>query len=296
MKKLKLIVFTILLNAVCITAQQERTGTFRSSPAWSRDGRHIAFVKMDVKGKEMKTDVYVIGADGSGLKQISRSGTAFAPAWSKDGKRVFFYIVNAAEKSSEIYSANADGADLKQITRNSGRNAAPDISPDGKRIVYNSERTANKPQISVMNIDGTNPKALTSDETIAFYNPVWSPNGKKITYYVEKGDQKDQIWVMDADGSNKKLLTADIAHNFYPSWSPDGKHIIFTSNRDGEQATYTMNADGTSVKRVKGVNSFNARFSPKGNKIVFISDGFPTSDLIVADVDGGNQVNITKQK
>ncbi len=92
-----------------------------------------------------------------------------------------------------------------------------------------------------MNIDGSNIKALTTDNTLAFYNPIWSPDGKKIVYYVEKGDNKDQIWTMNADGSDQKLLTNNIGHNFYPSWSADGKQIIFCSNRDGEaQVIYSM--------------------------------------------------------
>ncbi|MET0754340.1 MAG: hypothetical protein ABWZ66_13240 [Pyrinomonadaceae bacterium] len=181
---------------------------------------------------------------------------------------------------------------MTQITKDSGRNSAPEVSRDGKRIVFNSETVERKPQIYVMNADGSGLKALTNDNTLAFYNPVWSPDGKKIVYYVEKGDNKDQIWVMNADGSNQTLLTGNVGHNFYPSWSADGKQIIFCSNRDGEQMIYTMNPDGTNIKRFEAIKSRYARFSPNGRKIVFVAGNFPNTSIVVADANGANQVKI----
>jgi TolB protein len=102
---------------------------------------------------------------------------------------------------------------------------------------------------------------------------------------------------MNADGTNPTLLTGNVAHNYYPSWSADGKQIIFCSNRDGEdQVIYSMNADGSGVRRLLKSNSFYAKYSPDGKRIAFISGKFPNTNIFIADRDGANEVNVTAKK
>lgn len=303
MKKINYILVIILLSTISIFAQdaeQQSGSKFYQGIAWSPDGKYLSFTIMDVKNTKpmtMKADIYVMKADGTQLKKITgEANNEFGPSWSKDGRRIYFGAVNPETKDAQIFSVGTDANGLTQLTK-TGRNASPVVSPDGKRIVYNAETVDHKPQIYVMNTDGSNPKALTNDNTLAFYNPIWSPDGKKIVYYVEKGDNKDQIWTMNADGTNQKLLTNNVAHNFYPSWSANGKQIIFCSNRDGEERViYSMNADGSNIKRLLKTNSFYAKFAPNGKKIAFISGKFPSTNIVIADADGTNEVNITAQK
>lgn len=300
MKKIILIILTLIFSFISAFAQNETSSKNYMGVAWSPDGKYLSFTIMDVKNTkpmQMKADIYIMKTDGTELKKITGEGTnEFGPAWSKDGQKLFFGAVNPETKAADIFSVKADGTGLTQLTK-TGKNASPSVSPDGKKIVFNSEKAEHKPQIFVMNTDGSGLKALTNDDTLAFYNPLWSPDGKKIVYYVEKGDNKDQIWTMNADGSEQKLLTNNIGHNFYPSWSADGKQIIFCSNRDGEnQVIYSMNADGSNIKRLLKTNSFYAKFSPNGKKIAFISGKFPNSSIFIADADGSNEINLTAQK
>jgi TolB protein len=215
----------------------------------------------------------------------------FNPVFSRDGSHLYFGVVFEGGKSGDIYSAGIDGKDLKRLTSDLPHAAAPEISPDGKWMVFNSSTVDHKPQIYVMRTDGTERKALTNDNTVAFYNPVWSPNGKRIVYYLERGDNKDQIWSMKPDGTDQRLLTNNIGHNFYPSWSADGKRILFTSNRDGKQALYSMNADGSDVKPM-GIESSFARQSPDGKRLVYIAGRFPNMTLFIANADGSNAVKL----
>ena len=99
------------------------------------------------------------------------------------------------------------------------------------------------------------------------------------------------------DGSNQTLLTNNIEHNTYPSWSPDGKRIIFNSTRDGEQKIYTINSkNGADLKSLANLKDcFFARYSPKGKKIAFLVGGFPSNDIFIADSDGSNQIKFTNR-
>jgi TolB protein len=294
MKKIYYVFAIILLFAAAALAQ-ETTSTSYFAVTWSPDSKYLTFTKMQMTNSKppvIKADVYTMKADGTEMKKITGDEqNEFTPSWSKN-KRIFFR--SSSNKEGNIFSVKPDGTDLIQVTKNIGRSSNPAVSDDGKKIAFNVESVDHKPQIYVMNADGSNVSALTNDNTLAFYNPVWSPDGKRIVYYVEKGDQKDQIWTMNADGTNQTLLTANIAHNFYPSWSVDGKRIIFCSNRDGEEAViYSMKADGSDIRRLLKTNSAYARYSPNGKRIVFVSGKFPNTNIFVADADGTNEVNLT---
>jgi TolB protein len=298
---MKKIIFAILIvsaGVISVFAQDAAPSRFYQAMEWSPDGKYLTFTLMDIKSMKpmsMKADIYVMKADGSEMKKVTGDEkNEFFSSWSKDGKRVFFGASVQGSKESDIFAVNTDGSGLTQLTKNNQRNSAPSVSPDGNKIVFNSETVERKPQIYVMNADGSNIRALTNDTTLAFYNPIWSPDGKRIVYYTEKGDNKDQIWVMNADGSNQKLLTNNIGHNFYPSWSADGKRVIFTSERDGEkQVIYSLKTDGTDLKRVLKTNSFYAKISPDGKKIAYIAGQFPSNNIFIADADGANVIKLT---
>ena len=250
----------------------------------------IAYV---VQTSPKSWELHIADSDGFNSQAALRSREPIiSPAWSPDGTRLAY--VSFESGKPVVYVHSVATGERRAVANFRGSNSAPAWSPDGRSLAVTLTREGNS-QVFLMNADGSNLKALTADNTIAFYSPVWSPDGKKIVYYTEKGDNKDQIWVMNADGTNQTLLTNNIAHNFYPSWSADGKQIIFSSNRDGQQAIYTMNADGSNIKRLSGVDSSYVRYSPNGKKIAFVSGKFPNMNIFVANADGTNQVKITNK-
>jgi TolB protein len=286
----------LICDGTASLAQEPVTVSY-GDVAWSPDGTRLSFTEFRNTGQRMslaslKIDIYVVKADGTDLKKITGADrNAAGPAWSKDGKRILFGASPVGSMDGrEIFSVNADGTGLLQLTH-SGNNNSPSISPDGTRVVFNCGG-GRKPQICAMNADGTNVAPLTNDTTLGFFNPQWSPAGNTIAYYVEKGDQHDQIWTMNADGSGQKLLTNNVGHNYYPSWSPDGKLLIFTSNRDTATSLYVMNAsDGSDLRRLP-INGSNARYSPDGTRLAAIVGGRTDSKIVVSDASGGNPVTI----
>lgn len=296
MKKIIYAFITLLTGAFATFAQQQGSIKFYPEVTWLPGGKYLSFTMVSGTGpKDFHSDIYTIKADGTDLKKITGDDkNEFGASWAKNGKRVLFSAgVKGDMTNSALYFAKRDGSEPVQLVAASQRMIQPELSPDGKKIIYVSFNDNKKAQIFVMNSDGTDSRRLTMDSSISYFNPNWSPDGKRLVYYAEKGDQKDQVWMMNADGTNQTLLTNNTGHNVFPAWAPDGKKIIFSSDRDGERETlYTVNPDGTGFTKIPNLKGGMARFSPDGKKIVFISskppqpNSPPESFIYIANADG----------
>ena len=213
----------------------------------------------------------------------------------------------------EIYVMDADGGNLRRLTNNRHNDWWPSWSPDGKRIVFASERDGNR-EIYVMDADGDNPRRLTNNPNEDTY-PSWSPDGKRIAFmslrdgHVIDGKPTFEIYVMDADGDNPQNLMNNPNDDRYPSWSPDGKRIVFMAQRPGHfrgklgitSEIYVMDADGANQQRLteNRKNDWYPSWSPDGKLIAFAADrkgDFENFEIYVMDVDGGNPQNLTNHR
>jgi Tol biopolymer transport system component len=305
MKKL-IFIFTITLSGVLTGFAQSDKAYFYQSLAWSPDGKNLSVTAMsdyDEKTDAYRTEIFVLGADGSSRQKISGAAKhAFSAVWSPDGRRIFFSADTEDGAGSNIFSVSKDGSGLIQLTKTVGHNTAPSVSPDGQKIAFMSTRDGEKYQLYVMNADGSNVKKLTTEPSVSFCNPVWSKDGRRIVYYSDKGDRKDQLWLMKADGTGQTRLTDGGGHNIFPSFSPDGKRIIFSrrADRDADRSyvdasyLFTINADGSKLTPLAEINSFFARFSPDGRKLAFVAGKFPANAIFIARADGSKITKLSK--
>ena len=156
--------------------------------------------------------------------------------------------------------------------------------------------------IWIMDYDGKNQIQLTEKESLYPLTPSWRPDGEKIAFVSKsKEDMKYGINIMDPNGKNRvRLNTGQVAGWEFP-WSPDGKKIVFTSNRDGNWDIYVMAVDEQNLQRLTNNSSWNgfSRWSPDGKKIAFLSDRdinpkiYGNYELYVMEANGDNQTRLT---
>ena len=226
-------------------------------------------------------------------------------------------FVSRRDGNPEIYVMDDDGKNQRNLTNNANADYQPSWSPDGKRIVFISERDGHvdprgwtTSEIYVMGADGSNPQNLT-DNPSDDRDPSWSPDGRRIAFVSDRDPKFPHfnVYVMDADGSDPQNITNNVDGNRYPSWSSDGKRILFSARRKGHvenrfgitEEIYVMDADGGNERRLteNRNNDWDPVWSPDGKRIAFSADRkgtFAELDIYVMDADGGNEQQLTNQR
>jgi Tol biopolymer transport system component len=216
-------------------------------PAWSPDGRKIAFTSF----RDGNSEIYVMNADGSGQTRLTNnSADDREPNWTPDGRISF---TSGRDGSSEIYVMNTDGNNQTRITNNPASDSQPAWSPDGAKIAFVSDRGAGGTEaIYTMNSDGTGVTELTSPRSGGgFYEaPDWSPDGEKIVFGTGNicycADAVFAITTMNRDGTGEQVLRSDYSGFRFPelpAWSPDGTLIAYDDAVDAGNL-YVFPSDG----------------------------------------------------
>ena len=228
--------------------QLTHQGSVSLSPRVSPDGSRLAFSSLTKAG----WDILMFSLDLNRLVSFPRfGGTNLSPAWSPDGARLA--LSSSRGGNSQIYICDVSGANLHRITSNKG----PDVGPvwnrkTGAQIAFVSGDTG-LPQVYTIEADGTNQQRMT-DQGYAV-SPSWSPNGQFLTLawirkYGPGEPGSSDIYLMDIASKQWVQLTHDGGRNDYPSWAPDGRHIVFQSSRSGKEEIWMMLADGTKLHQL----------------------------------------------
>lgn len=190
-------------------------------PAWSPDGRQIAYVSGGRGGFDSH-EIYVINADGSGDTNLTNNDAQeYGVAWSPDGSTLAFGSKRDGEM--RIYTMNPDGSEQQSLpTPAAGQ--APWWSPDGRQIVYTLESGGNS-DIYVMDADGGNQRLLVGGPEWE-YLASWSPDGRRIAFTSHR-DGEAAIYVVNADGSGVQRVSGRNLTAAVGRWSPDGTQLVF---------------------------------------------------------------------
>jgi Tol biopolymer transport system component len=175
-----------------------------------------------------------------------------------------------------------------KLISSSGSQISPQYSPDGKKIVFMSDRSGNQ-EIWVCDSDGLNPVQLTSFGGPGVGTPRWSPDGLRIAFDGTK-EGHTNIYVINAAGGSPVVLTSGGSNNVRPSWSRDGRWIYFGSNRTGSWQVWKSPVVSGSPMQVTRNGGREAFESPDG-KFVYYSKGF-VAGIWRLPVQGGEEVQV----
>jgi len=219
-------------------------GQVSISPRISPDGSRIAFSSLSNDGWAIRMFSLDLGRT-VGFPAGAANGSNLSPAWSADGTKLAFS--SARSGRPEIWVVDAGGGNPRRVTA-FGSEVSPAWNPrTGTQLAFVSGRTG-EPQIYVMDQDGANVQRMT-DSGYAI-SPSWSSNGGLLTFSWNRkygpGDPGGQdIYVMDIASKRWLQATHEAGNNDFPSWSPDGRHIVFQREINHRTQIWSMLADGT---------------------------------------------------
>jgi Tol biopolymer transport system component len=292
--------------------RQLTSGGENAEAYWSPDGKRLIF--QSTRGDLKCDQIFIMNADGSDQHIVSTGkGRTTCGYFLPDGKHILYASTHlagdacppAADRSKgyvwavyasyDIFTAKDDGTDLKRLTDAEGYDAEATVNWKTKKIVYTSLASGDL-DLWTMNLDGSGKKRVT--ETYGYDGgPVFSRDGKKVVWrgghpadeaakqkYADllkdnlTSPMKMELFISDVNGKDVHQLTNFNCASFAPTFTPDGKQILFSSNKnncDGRKfELFLIDADGTGLQQITDFGGFTSfpEISPDGRTLVFVSD------------------------
>ena len=316
--------------------QQLTFGGDNAEAYFSFDSKWIIFQRTNPKEGIMCDEMFIGKVPKQGEKFEYRrvstgKGRTTCGAFLKDGKHIIYASTHLGAdtcppvpdrkkygnkyiwplyESYDIFMADLNGKIIKQLTHSKGYDAEATISPDGKKMIYTSDKDGDI-DLYIMDLKTGYEKRITN--TLGYDGGAWfSPDGKKIiwrasrpTTDAEVKEYKDllaenlvaptnmEVFVSNIDGTNVRQVTHFGQANWAPAYFPDSKRIIFASNQEYKRGfpfnLYSINEDGTNLQKITHEKIFDAfaMFSPNGKKLIFCSNrnngGTHDTNIFIAD-------------
>ncbi len=291
--------------------KQLTNGGQNAEAYWSPDGKRLIY---QWTPEDAKCDQeYIMNADGSNVHKISNGkGATTCGYFLPDGKTILYASTHEAADACpppadhskgyvwavypgyDIFLATDTGKILKKLTSEPGYDAEATVNFKTKKIIYTSMASGDL-DLWTMNLDGSAKKRITTTEGYDG-GAIFSHDGKKLVWRANHPDSpekmksyrdllkenlttpmKMELFVSNADGSNAKQITDYGCASFAPTFTPDDKKILFSSNKhhcdSSDFDLYMVNLDGSGLERVTDYGMFTSfpEFSPDGKKLVFAS-------------------------
>ncbi len=268
---------------------------FYSSPAWSPDGKVIACSAGD--GSQMNVVEVRIEDGGEKIITSEKWLAVGRIGWLADGKGLAIVAVDQMSRLRQIWLLSYPRGETRRITNDLNDYTEMSLTADSKTLAV-VQADARMSLWVAPRSDSNRARQITSGA--GKYNQIsWTPEGK-IVYGAAAGNS-GEIWAIDADGSNQKQLTSNAGMNIHPAVSPDGRYIIFSSNREGTSNFFNiwrMDSNGSNPKQLTtGSKEFGCSVTPDGKWIVYSSleGGLGRQTLWKVPIDGGDPVQLSSK-
>ncbi|AXJ02152.1 WD40-like Beta Propeller Repeat [Cyclonatronum proteinivorum] len=266
-------------------------------PAWSPDGKYIAFNHFNPHADENTHPfgLYLLNLE-TGERTLIIEGIALSPDWSPDGEWIAF-------NSGDIFKIRSDGSELTRLT-GQGMSFLPRWSPDGNTISYGRSGSQDVVGIWFFHLPDSTYQRFGYGASPA----VWSPDGTHIVYsaldqFEDPVSARGQIWVADTANAVNTQLTTNKYRNRNASWSPDGNWIAWPSHKGGRSfGLNIMQADGSNQEEIFAIELNNqlsyengSSWSPDSERIVFSKPNSDESKIVlwIINSDGSGLEQLT---
>jgi len=212
-------------------------------PRFSPDRRLLAFTGY----RDGNPDLFLLDLEKGTRRLLSgMQGLNVAGGFSPDGTQILMTLSRGG--SPNLYAKSLSDGSLTRLTQHFGADSSPTFSPDGSQVAFVSDRSGN-PQIHLLDLDTLRARRLTDLNWCD--SPSWSPTGEWIAAACRMHPKdKMDIFLVDVTGNVIRQLTRGEGSNENPSWSPDGRFLVFASTRGGRPELYLMDADGSAPHRL----------------------------------------------
>jgi Tol biopolymer transport system component len=194
---------------------------FQVEPAWSPDGRRIAFTS----NREGSFDLYAMDAEGTATARLTATPADDRdPSWSPDGRRIVF----SRGTPGDLYVIDADGSSVRRLAATPAHDAQPAWSPDGRWIVFTRKAPGTSiRELWLVRADGSGARQLTSLEAVTDA-PAWSPDGTRIAFATNVHNVQFDIYIIGVEGTGRRRVTVTAEDTFEPAWATDGATIAYS--------------------------------------------------------------------
>lgn len=252
----------------------------------------------------------IIGDDGDPLSRVVRhslaSGEERTLFWEEelfpfigqrldsttlgvlDADSLIFHTTSTRQALQEV-SLDGSEAERRELTRGEGRDRQPVYSPDGREVLFSSNRSGN---LDLWGVDlETDELRQLTDDLGQDYDPGLSPDGETLVWTSDRSGNFE-IWIADADGSGGRQLTQDGVDAENPTMTADGQWVVYWSSHPEKSGVWKIRPDGSDLSRVANGQFSNSEVSPDGRYVAYLSQrpGDLETMIFVSDIERAKSV------